>query len=83
MDNINKGEDALSNLNDIDIKDYKGYIALIDTGTKADVNFSVVGDKTGDSTGHGTKMLSLIKAENPKAKVMSIKVFNDNETAWS
>ena len=80
MSDINDGNDALSNLNDIDVNNYAGYIALIDTGANADVNFSVVGDDTSDSNGHGTKMLNLIKAENPAAKVMSIKVFNGSKT---
>lgn len=80
LTDINDGNDALSNLNDINIKDYSGYIALIDTGANADVNFSVVGDDTSDSNGHGTKMYNLIKTENPNAKVMSIKVFNGNTT---
>ena len=80
MSDINDGNDALSNLNDIDVNNYAGYIALIDTGADADVNFSVVGDDTSDSNGHGTKMLNLIKAENPAAKVMSIKVFNGSKT---
>lgn len=80
MSDINNSNDALSNLNDIDVNNYAGYIALIDTGANADVNFSVVGDDTSDSNGHGTKMLNLIKTENPDAKVMSIKVFNGSKT---
>lgn len=80
LSDINAGNDALSNLNDIDVNDYSGYIALIDTGANADVNFSVIGDDTSDANGHGTKMLNLIKAENPDAKVMSIKAFNGNKT---
>ena len=80
LSDINSGNDALSNLNDIDVNDYSGYIALIDTGANADVNFSVVGDDTSDTNGHGTKMLNLIKAENPDAKVMSIRAFNGNKT---
>ena len=80
LTNINEGKDALSNLNEIDIKDYTGYIAIIDTGANADVNFSVVGDDTTDTDGHGTLMYNLIKAANPNAKVMSIKVFNGSTT---
>src|SRR5574344_710306 len=78
--NINNGEDAISNLNEIDVNDYSGYIALIDTGANADVNFSVVGDNTTDSNGHGTAMLGYIREENPDARVMSIKVFDDSNT---
>ena len=80
LSNINNGEDAISNLNEIDVNDYSEYIALIDTGADADVNFSVVGDNTTDSNGHGTAMLGYIREENPDARVMSIKVFDDSNT---
>ena len=80
LSNSNNGEDAIANLNEIDVNDYSGYIALIDTGANADVNFSVVGDNTTDSNGHGTAMLGYIREENPDAKVMSIKVFDDSNT---
>ena len=74
LSDINNGSDAIANLNDITVSDYSGYIALIDTGANADANFSVIGDNTGDSHGHGTAMLNFIKEENPNAQVMSIKV---------
>ena len=84
LDELNDGNDALAQLNDAveDTKDtdYSDYIALIDTGADADVNFSVVGDDTSDSDGHGTLMLDCIKGINPDAKVMSIKVFNGSTT---
>ena len=80
LSDINNGNDALSNLNDIDVSNYSNYIALIDSGANADVNYSVVGDNTSDTVGHGTKMLQYIKEENPNAKVMSIKVFDGNTT---
>lgn len=80
LSGLNNGEDAISNLNDISVSDYSGYIALIDTGSNADVNFSVVGDDTSDSQGHGTDMLGYIREEYPDAKVMSIKVFNGSTT---
>ena len=58
LDDLNDGNDVLAQLNDTveDTKDidYSDYIALIDTGADADVNFSVVGDDTGDSNGHGS-----------------------------
>ena len=76
LSDINNGEDAIANLSEITTSDYSGYIALIDTGADADVNFSVIGDDTSDSTGHGSRMLECIKDENPDALVMSIKVFN-------
>lgn len=81
LDNLNEGNDAIANLDNIDISNYSGYIALIDTGANADANFSVVGDDTSDSNGHGTQMLNYIKEENPDAKVMSIKVFNGSTTS--
>ncbi len=80
LSDLNNDTDALSTLNDIDTKSYKGYIALIDTGADADVNFSVIGDDTSDTNGHGTKMLNLIKENNPDAKVMSIKVSEGSKT---
>ncbi len=84
LDDLNDGNDVLAQLNDTveDTKDidYSDYIALIDTGANADVNFSVVGDDTGDSNGHGSRMLELIKNENPDAKVMSIRVFDGSTT---
>lgn len=84
MENLNEGDDAIAQLNEIvedtETTDYSDYIALIDTGADADANFSVVGDDTSDATGHGTRMLELIKGENPDAKVMSIRVFNGNST---
>jgi hypothetical protein len=81
LDNLNEGDDAIANLDSIEISNYSGYIALIDTGANADANFSVVGDDTSDSNGHGTQMLNYIKEENPNAKVMSIKVFNGSSTS--
>ncbi len=80
LSDINNDDDALSTLNDIDTKTYSGYIALIDTGADADVNFSVIGDDTSDTNGHGTKMLNLIKENNPDAKVLSIKVSEGSKT---
>lgn len=80
LTDLNNGEDVIANLNEIETKDYSGYIALIDTGANADVNFSVIGDDTTDNNGHGTKMLEYIKSENPNAKVMSIKAFENGKT---
>ncbi|MBR1796641.1 MAG: VaFE repeat-containing surface-anchored protein [Clostridiales bacterium] len=76
MSGLNNGNDAISNLNDIDTTgdSYNGYIALIDTGADADVNYTVVGDDTSDHNGHGTAMLGYIRDENPYARVVSIKV---------
>ncbi len=85
LEDLNDGNDALAQLNEevenTETTDYSDYIALIDTGSdNADVKFSVVGDDVNDSNGHGSRMLELIKSENPDAKVMSIKVFNGSTT---
>jgi hypothetical protein len=81
MSNVNEGDDSLSNLNDISVKDYSGYIALIDSGVNtADAKLSVLGDDGSDTLGHGTKMYNYIKEENPNAKVVSIKAFDGNKT---
>lgn len=73
-------ENAIAILNEIDIKDYSGYIALIDTGANgADSSLSVMNDDGYDFNGHGTSMLNFIKKENNNAKVLSIKAF-DNQT---
>lgn len=81
MTNINNGNDPISNLNDIDVNNYNGYIALIDSGvSEADARLSVLGDDGSDSNGHGTRMYNYIKEENPDAKVVSIKAFSGNKT---
>ena len=77
MSNVNNGSDAISNLNEISVQDYSGYIALIDTGAPdADAQFSVIGEDLTDYNGHGTAMYNYILEENPNAMVMSIKVFD-------
>lgn len=77
LSTVNCGStDAISNISNKSIGNYSGYIALIDSGANADVNLSVTNSGTGDSTGHGTKMLNYIKEENPNAKVVSIKAFD-------
>lgn len=74
-------DDAISQLNDIDTKNYSGYIALIDTGASgADASLSVVDDDGTDYNGHGTSMLNYIREENPTAKILSIKAFEDRAT---
>ena len=85
LEDLNDGNDALAQLNEevenTEDTDYSDYIALIDTGADdADVKFSVVGDDVNDSNGHGSRMLELIKNENPNAKVMSIRVFDGSTT---
>ena len=84
LSDLNNGNDAIANLNDIDTvhNDYTGYIALIDTGANAHANFTVLGGDTFDHNGHGTDMLGYIRSENPLAQVVSIKVSEDgNATA--
>lgn len=77
LSEVNEGDDAIANLNDISVKNYSGYIALIDSGVKeADAKVSVLGDDVSDNVGHGSKMYDYIKAENSKAKVLSIKAFD-------
>lgn len=79
--NDNKSTNIVADLNDIGSNDYSGYIALIDTGASgADAYLSVFGDNILDYNGHGTLMYNLIKAENPDAKILSIKAFEDRTT---
>lgn len=82
LSSINESDDAISYINNVNTKNYSGYIALIDSGVNADVSYSVIDDNpTVDSNGHATKMLSYIREENPTAKVMSIKAFDGNTTS--
>lgn len=82
LSSINESDDAISYINNVNTKNYSGYIALIDSGVNADVNYSVIDDNpTVDSNGHATKMLNYIREENPTAKVMSIKAFDGNTTS--
>ena len=83
LSDLNNGNDAIANLNDIDTVHvgYEGYIALIDTGADADINYSVIGDDTSDTNGHGTDMLGYIREENPDAQVVSIKVSEDGHAS--
>lgn len=57
-------------------------IALVDTGVSEDaqvvLRVSMIGDDVNDDNGHGNKMLSFIKQENSKAKVLSIKALDKN-----
>ena len=83
LSDLNNGNDAIANLNDIDTvhNDYSGYIALIDTGANAHANFTVLGGDTFDYNGHGTSMLGYIRSENPQAQVVSIKVSEDGSAS--
>lgn len=91
VEELQKDEDAFTALNEIleedesqkdsdKSKDYSDYIALIDTGISSDKveSVSLVGDDGTDQNGHGTEMYNYIVEENPDAKIISIKAFNDN-----
>lgn len=81
LSEVNEGSDAIANLNDLTVNNYNGYIALIDSGvSEADAKMSVIGDDGNDKIGHGTKMYNYIKEENPDAKILSIKAFDNNKT---
>lgn len=57
-------------------------IALIDTGVNGGSEgltaVSVIGKKTGDDNGHGTKMYGYIREEAPDVNVLSIKALDKN-----
>lgn len=88
MSNLNKGDDAIANLNDVDFEEttdekenpYKGFIALIDTGAEkkgiVKEAVSLIGDETEDDNGHGTDMVKAITDANKDAKVISVKALN-------
>ena len=83
LSEINTGDDAISNLNDMDTTGTvpAGTIAVIDTGINGEGlvdSVSVIGDSTSDDNGHGTRMYGFIKAEYPNAKVISIKALGSD-----
>ena len=83
LSEINTGDDAISNLNDMDTTGTvpAGTIAVIDTGINGEGlvdSVSVIGESTSDDNGHGTRMYDIIKAEYPNAKVMSIKALGSD-----
>ena len=78
LSEINTGDDAISNLVDMDTTGTvpAGTIAVIDTGINAEGlvdSVSVIGDSVLDDNGHGTRMYDYIKDEYPDAKILSIK----------
>ncbi|MBP3718839.1 MAG: hypothetical protein J6I58_04895, partial [Eubacterium sp.] len=78
LSNLNNGDDAFSNVNDLGTGGYSGYIALIDTGANgADASVSVIGS-TSDDNGHGTKMAAKIREMNPNARILSIKALDSS-----
>lgn len=83
LSELNNGDDAFSNVNDISVEDYSGYIALIDTGAEGSnvrKSISVIGDSVSDDNGHGTKMAEMISEANPDAKILSIKALGSDAT---
>ena len=75
------GASSNATINNPNIEDYSGYIALIDTGAYgADASLSIF-DNSDDFNGHGTNMLKIIKEINPDAKVLSIKAFEGRTTS--
>ena len=80
LSQMNQGDDAFSNLNDMDAVSVPSKtIALIDTGVNASDlvgSVSVIGDDTSDDNGHGTRMYGYIKDEYPDAKILSIKAMD-------
>ena len=82
LSNLNEGDDALSNLNNMDaVRTPNRTIALIDTGVN-EGNLvdavSVIGDGSADDNGHGTRMYQTIREEYPDAKVLSIKAMGSD-----
>ncbi len=81
LSNLNEGDDALANLNDLSALRPvpAGTIALIDTGVNGSGlvgSVSVLGGSDSDDNGHGTKMYDYIREEYPGAKVLSIKAMD-------
>ncbi|SEG32499.1 LPXTG-motif cell wall anchor domain-containing protein [Eubacterium ruminantium] len=81
---LNEGDDAISNLNDMDRSQElpTGTIAVIDTGSDGSDNVieavSVIGDTTSDDNGHGTKVIGAISSVYPEAKILSIKALGSD-----
>ncbi|MBR3537902.1 MAG: hypothetical protein IKN79_02375, partial [Eubacterium sp.] len=82
LSNLNEGDDALSNLNNMDaVRTPNRTIALIDTGVNGGNlvdAVSVIGVGSSDDNGHGTRMYQAIREEYPDAKVLSIKAMGSD-----
>ena len=74
---------VLGELEESEVIDDNKVIAVIDTGANDKVvdAVSVIGEKTADDNGHGTDMINTIISENPNAKILSIKAFDENGKA--
>ena len=84
LSNLNDGDDAISNLNDMDKSQELPVetIAVIDTGSDGSDNVieavSVIGDSVSDDNGHGTKVIGAISSVYPEAKILSIKALGSD-----
>ncbi|MBR6217052.1 MAG: VaFE repeat-containing surface-anchored protein [Eubacterium sp.] len=82
LSEINTGDDAISNLVDMDTTGTvpKGTIAVIDTGSNDNTidAVSLIGDSTADDNGHGTKVINAIQSAYPDAKIVSVKALGSD-----
>ena len=81
LSNLNEGDDALSNLNDLSTSDSvpAGTIAVIDSGCNLSGlvgSVSVLGGSTQDSNGHGDLVVNTIREVYPDAEILSIKAMD-------
>ncbi len=78
MENLNSGDDSISNLNNMEAGDYSGYVALIDTGFSDGMKsgVSVIGDSIADDNGHGTNMARAMLEVNPDINILSVKALD-------
>lgn len=56
-------------------------VALLDTGAPEESGIdgiSLIGEDVKDDNGHGTRMAEMILAQNPEARILSIKVLDEN-----
>lgn len=82
---MDETENPFAALNELetseDVQNERGVIALIDTGVSESDNaidrVSVIDDSL-VGNGHGDKMLEAIVSQDPEAKVLSIRVMNDD-----
>jgi hypothetical protein len=88
VENIRTIAGELKNDEKTDDIDYSDYIAVIDSGVSPSqmsesaviTSVSVIDDDPLDKVGHGSQMIDFIREEDPDAKILSIKAF-DNNTA--
>ena len=85
-DGMTEEENPLTELSEEKVKSLSGnVIALIDTGASEHDNVvkrvSMFGDDVDDDNGHGDRMVGYIVAQNPDAKILSIKAFDKSGKA--